>query len=59
MQFIDPRKRILRNVRAEQFTEIDFNAINEYICKRGASVLATTNDDGGLAFQDPDNLLQN
>ena len=50
MQFIDPRKRILRNVRAEQFTEIDFNAINEYIYKRGASVLATTNDDGGLAF---------
>ena len=39
--FIDPRKRILKDVRADQFTQADYDAINEYIGKRGATVLAS------------------
>lgn len=59
IQLIDPKKRILRNVKAEHLNQMDYKAINAYISKRGATVLSITNEEGGLGISDQENLLQN
>ena len=45
MTFIDPKKRILKDVKADQFRAEDYVAINDYIGKRGATVLASGSQD--------------
>lgn len=43
--FIDPQKRILKDVKIRQFSKEDYEAINLYIGKRGAKVLSGSLDD--------------
>ena len=38
--FIDPRRRILIDIKADQFNQADFDAINDYVMKRGVNILA-------------------
>lgn len=59
ISFIDPKKRVLREVKKEQFNAEDFDVINDYIHKRGATLLTSTQEDGELCFRDPSNVAQN